>query len=70
MSLKMLSLRMKEKLEIAEVGIKAIDDQTLEVELEDPLSYFLELTTFHAFFQSAKNGIKKAHQKSDVKELL
>jgi len=31
----------------------------------------LELTTFHAFFQSAKNGIKKAHQKNLMsKELL
>ncbi len=33
-----------------EVGVKAIDDHTLKVELENPTPYFLELAAFPAFF--------------------
>lgn len=32
-----------------EVGVKAIDDQTLEVTLEAPTAYFLELPAFYTF---------------------
>ena len=34
----------------AEVGVKALDDKTLEVTLEQPTAYFLGLTAFHAFY--------------------
>ncbi len=33
-----------------EVGVKAIDEKTLEVTLNDPTPYFLELTAFKTFF--------------------
>jgi oligopeptide transport system substrate-binding protein len=34
----------------ADVGVRAVDDRTLEVRLEDPCAYFLELTAFPTFF--------------------
>ncbi len=33
-----------------QVGIKALDDQTLEIELEHPIPYFLELTALPVYF--------------------
>ncbi|WP_371381386.1 peptide ABC transporter substrate-binding protein [Sporomusa aerivorans] len=33
-----------------QVGIKVIDDRTLEVTLEKPTAYFLSLVAFHAFY--------------------
>lgn len=33
-----------------EVGVKAIDEHTLEVTLEKPTAYFLSLAAFHAFY--------------------
>ncbi|MCB1135142.1 MAG: peptide ABC transporter substrate-binding protein [Chlamydiia bacterium] len=35
---------------VNEVGIRTIDDSTLEVELEAPIPYFLELTASHIYF--------------------
>jgi len=37
-----------------DVGVKAVDDHTLVVTLEKPLSYFLELTTTHFFSPISK----------------
>lgn len=37
-------------LAVSEVGVKALDDQTLLVELEAPTPYFLEMTAFPSFF--------------------
>ncbi|OMC82757.1 peptide ABC transporter substrate-binding protein [Viridibacillus sp. FSL H7-0596] len=35
---------------IDQLGIKAVDDYTLEIELERPIPYFLSLTTYAPFF--------------------
>ncbi len=35
---------------VAELGVRAVDAHTLEVELEQPLPYFLELTAFPTWF--------------------
>ncbi|MDF9524335.1 peptide ABC transporter substrate-binding protein [Bacillus cereus] len=37
------------ELPIDQLGIKAIDDKTLEVQLEQPVPYFIDLTTFATF---------------------
>ncbi|PGZ47618.1 peptide ABC transporter substrate-binding protein [Bacillus anthracis] len=36
-------------LPIEQLGVKAIDDKTLEVQLEQPVPYFIDLTTFATF---------------------
>ena len=41
---------MREALMASEVGVKAVDDQTLEVQLKSPTPYFLNLTTMDMFF--------------------
>ncbi|MGX5609051.1 peptide ABC transporter substrate-binding protein [Bacillus cereus] len=40
----------KKELPVAQLGVKAIDDKTLEVQLEKPVPYFLELVAFPTFF--------------------
>lgn len=42
---------------VAEVGVKAKDDRTLEVELERPTAYFLSLTAFHAYYPVHKKTV-------------
>ncbi|HDR7761401.1 peptide ABC transporter substrate-binding protein [Bacillus cereus] len=37
------------ELPIDQLGVKAIDDNTLEVQLEQPIPYFIDLTTFATF---------------------
>ncbi|WP_144489513.1 peptide ABC transporter substrate-binding protein [Bacillus thuringiensis] len=37
------------ELPINQLGVKAIDDQTLEIQLEQPVPYFIDLTTFATF---------------------
>ncbi|MRB37199.1 peptide ABC transporter substrate-binding protein, partial [Bacillus thuringiensis] len=37
------------ELPIDQLGVKAIDDQTLEIQLEEPVPYFIDLTTFATF---------------------
>lgn len=37
------------ELPVDQLGVKAIDDKTLEVQLEKPVPYFIELTTFATF---------------------
>lgn len=41
-------------LPLSEVGVKALDPQTLEVHLEQPTPYFLELVSFSTFFPVCK----------------
>ncbi len=44
----------------AEVGLKALDDQTLQVTLKEPAAYFLNLTAFHAFYPVPKHIVDNA----------
>ncbi|MBM7582749.1 oligopeptide transport system substrate-binding protein [Caldicoprobacter guelmensis] len=47
------------KMSPEELGVKAVDDKTLEVELEAPCSYFLQLTAFPTLFPVRKDIIEK-----------
>jgi len=52
---------------VEEVGVKALDDATLEVELENPTPYFLNLTSFYTYFpvhKSVKDNPKWAAEAS------
>lgn len=40
----------EKKASVNEVGVKAIDEHTLEVTMEKPTAYFLGLVAFHAFY--------------------
>lgn len=42
-----------------EVGVKALDEYTLEVELEAPTAYFLELTAFFTLYPVNKNVVEE-----------
>jgi len=44
----------EKKLPAEQLGIRVIDEQTLEVKLEKPLSYFPELLTCHFFYPVSK----------------
>lgn len=39
---------------VEDVGVKALDDKTLEVTLESPTGFFLELTSFYCYFPVSK----------------
>jgi oligopeptide transport system substrate-binding protein len=41
-----------------DVAIKALDDKTLEVTLEAPTAYFLELTAFYTYYPVNKNVVE------------
>lgn len=47
-----------EEAQADEVGIRAVDHKTLEVQLEEPAMYFLGLTAFHAFYPVPKNIVE------------
>jgi oligopeptide transport system substrate-binding protein len=42
----------------SQVGVKALDDKTLEVKLENPTPYFLELTAFRTYFPVNKKVVE------------
>ncbi|RXT13832.1 peptide ABC transporter substrate-binding protein [Ammoniphilus sp. CFH 90114] len=44
--------------DVNEVGIKATDERTLVVELENPTPYFLELTAFYTYMPVNKNIVE------------
>ena len=43
---------------LEDVGVKALDDLTLEVVLEQPAPYFVELTAFYTFFPVSKDVVE------------
>ncbi|GEQ22177.1 peptide ABC transporter substrate-binding protein [Clostridium butyricum] len=45
-----------------EVGVKAVDDKTLEVTLTAPCAYFLELTAFPCYFPVEKKTVEANEQ--------
>lgn len=50
------------KASAADVGVKAVDDRTLKVNLETPVAYFLGLTAFHAYYPVPQHVVEKAPQ--------
>jgi oligopeptide transport system substrate-binding protein len=42
----------------SQVGVKALDDKTLQVTLENPTPYFLELTAFYTYFPVNKKVVE------------
>jgi len=47
------------KCAVTELGVKALDNYTLEVQLEHPCEFFLHLTAFHAYFPINKKVAEK-----------
>src|SRR5699024_9558586 len=44
---------------VEDVGVTALDEKTLEVVLEAPTAYFLELTAFYTYFPVNKNVVEE-----------
>ncbi|MGC5324472.1 peptide ABC transporter substrate-binding protein [Brevibacillus sp. SYSU BS000544] len=42
-----------------DIGVKALDDKTLQVTLENPTPYFLELTAFYTYYPVSKAVVEK-----------
>ncbi|EMA6343569.1 peptide ABC transporter substrate-binding protein [Bacillus cytotoxicus] len=49
--------------EVSTLGVKAIDDYTLEVELERPVPYFLNLTAFPSYYPLNEKFVKEKGEK-------
>ncbi|MFD3447335.1 peptide ABC transporter substrate-binding protein [Microbacteriaceae bacterium 4G12] len=47
------------ELPVDQLGVKAVDDYTLEVELETPVPYFVELTSFGTFYPLNEKFVKE-----------
>lgn len=54
------------------VGVKALDDKTLEIKLEGPCAYFLNITYFKVMYPQREDMVKKAGDKygSEANQLL
>ena len=48
----------KKKASADEVGINALDDKTLQVHLNNPTAYFLNLTAFHCYYPVPRNQVE------------
>ncbi|PYE94729.1 MULTISPECIES: peptide ABC transporter substrate-binding protein [unclassified Bacillus (in: firmicutes)] len=48
----------KKELPADQLGLKAIDDYTLEVELDNPVPYFVDLTVYPVFYPLNENFVK------------
>ncbi len=53
----------KKELPIDSFGVKAIDDKTLEVQLEHPVPYFLGLMGFATFYPQKQKGCRSTREK-------
>ena len=42
-----------------DVGVKALDDKTLQVKLKAPTTYFLNLTAFHCYYPVPRHVVEK-----------
>jgi oligopeptide transport system substrate-binding protein len=60
----------KEITDFAEVGVKATDDYTLEVTLENPTPYFLGLTSFYTYFPVHSSVKDNAAWATDFKSMI
>lgn len=53
----------QKQLPIDQLGVKAVDDKTLEVQLDRPVPYFLSLTTFSTFLPINEEYLKSQGDK-------
>ncbi|PDM36810.1 peptide ABC transporter substrate-binding protein, partial [Bacillus cereus] len=53
----------QKQLPVDQLGIKAVDDKTLEVQLDRPVPYFLSLTTFSTFLPINEEYLKSQGDK-------
>lgn len=53
----------KRELSPDQLGVKAIDDYTFEVELDNPVPYFLDLTVYPLFFPLNEKYMKEQGEK-------
>ncbi|MBO1581059.1 peptide ABC transporter substrate-binding protein [Bacillus sp. XF8] len=51
------------KAEVSTLGVKAVDDYTLEVELDSPVPYFLNLTAFPSYYPLNEKFVKEKGDK-------
>ena len=51
------------QLPVDQLGVKAVDDYTLEVELDNPVPYFVNLTVYPLFFPLDEKYVKEQGQK-------
>ncbi len=49
----------KQEVSADDVGVKALDDKTLQVKLKAPITYFLNLTAFHAYYPVPQHIVEK-----------
>ena len=54
------------KVPVDQIGVKAIDEKTLQVELQNPTPYFLELTSLPIYFPFSQ----KADQNNDINKVV
>ena len=54
------------KVSLDQIGVKALNEKTLQVELQNPTPYFLELTALPIYFPFSS----KADQKTDLKKII
>lgn len=53
----------KRELSPDQLGVKAVDDYTLEVELDNPIPYFVDLTVYPVFYPLNENFVKSQGDK-------
>lgn len=51
------------KKQLNTLGVKALNDHTLQVTLEQPVSYFLDIMTFSPFYPQCESFVKKSGKK-------